>query len=94
MIGGPGGNAPRGGGSKAPEPLASPNVIHWVRWLPFTTRCGAGPAAPVPQQEARRDPLTLLPENVTAWRVPIPDGEVPSQPPPHLSKAVEATAMV
>ena len=34
------------GGSKGPEPLASPNVIHWVGWLPFTTRCGAGPAVP------------------------------------------------
>ena len=34
------------GGSKGPEPLASPNVIHWVGWLPFTTRCGAGLAAP------------------------------------------------
>ena len=34
------------GGSKGPEPLASPNVIHWVGWLPFTTRCGTGPAVP------------------------------------------------
>ena len=34
------------GGSKGPEPLASPNVLHWVGWLPFTTRCGAGLAAP------------------------------------------------
>ena len=34
------------GGSKGPEPLASPNVLHWVGWLPFTSRCGAGPAVP------------------------------------------------
>ena len=34
------------GGSKGPEPLASPNVIHWVGWLPGTTRCAAGPAVP------------------------------------------------
>ena len=34
------------GGSKGPEPLASPSVIHWVGWLPFTTRCGTGPAVP------------------------------------------------
>ena len=34
------------GGSKGPEPLASPNVLHWVGWLPGTTRCGAGPAVP------------------------------------------------
>ena len=33
-------------GSKGPEPLASPNVLHWVGWLPGTTRCGAGPAVP------------------------------------------------
>ena len=36
------------GGSKGPEPLASPNVLHWVGWLPGTTRCGAGPAVPAP----------------------------------------------
>ena len=46
-----GGEGPRGelspvGGSKGPEPLASPNVLHWVGWLPGTTRCGAGPAVP------------------------------------------------
>ena len=34
------------GGSKGPEPLASPSVLHWVGWLPGTTRCGAGPAVP------------------------------------------------
>ena len=34
------------GGSKGPEPLASPNVLHWVGWLPGTTRCAAGPAVP------------------------------------------------
>ena len=34
------------GGSKGPEPLASPNVLHWVGWLLGTTRCGAGPAVP------------------------------------------------
>ena len=30
------GRAPRGRGSKGPEPLASPNVLHWVGWLPGT----------------------------------------------------------
>ena len=39
-------NSPRVGGSKGPEPLASPNVLHWVGWLPGTTRCAAGPAVP------------------------------------------------
>ena len=34
------------GGLKGPEPLASPNVLHWVGWLPGTARCGAGPAVP------------------------------------------------
>ena len=34
------------GGSKGPEPLASPNVLHWVGWLPFITRCGTGLAVP------------------------------------------------
>ena len=34
------------GGSKGREPLASPNVLHWVGWLPGTSRCGAGLAAP------------------------------------------------
>ena len=36
------GRAPPGRGSKGPEPLASPNVLHWVGWLPGTARCGAG----------------------------------------------------
>ena len=36
------------GGSKGPEPLASPNVLHWVGWLSGTTRCAAGPAVPAP----------------------------------------------
>ncbi len=40
------GEFPPVGGSKGPEPLASPNVLHWVGWLPGTTRCGAGPAVP------------------------------------------------
>ena len=30
------GRAPPGRGSKGPEPLASPNVLHWVGWLPGT----------------------------------------------------------
>ena len=46
MMEGPGESSPRSGGSKGPEPLASPNVLHWVGWLPGTTRCGAGPAVP------------------------------------------------
>ena len=77
------GELPRVGGSKGPEPLASPNVLHWVGWLPGTTRCGAGLAVPASHGAvARLDPLPPLPSNATAWRVPIPDGEVPSQPPP------------
>ena len=80
--GGPGGNFPAVGGSKGPEPLASPNVIHWVGWLPLTTRCGTGPAVPASQPEARLDSLPPLAGNATACGVPIPDGEVPSQPPP------------
>ena len=46
VIGGARGALPPVGGSKGPEPLASPNVLHWVGWLPGTTRCGAGPAVP------------------------------------------------
>ena len=45
MMGGKG-EFPPVGGSKGPEPLASPNVLHWVGWLPGTTRCGAGLAVP------------------------------------------------
>ena len=45
MMGGKG-EFPPVGGSKGREPLASPNVLHWVGWLPGTTRCGAGLAAP------------------------------------------------
>ena len=44
--GGARGALPPVGGSKGPEPLASPNVLHWVGWLPGTTRCAAGPAVP------------------------------------------------
>ena len=36
-MGGQGGTPPRVGGSKGPEPLASPNVLHWVGWLPCLT---------------------------------------------------------
>ena len=46
VIGGARGALPPVGGSKGPEPLASPNVLHWVGWLPGTSRCGAGPAVP------------------------------------------------
>ena len=50
-----GSSSPPVGGSKGPEPLASPNVLHWVDWLPGTTRCGAGPAVPAsPGAPARR----------------------------------------
>ncbi len=42
---GPGENSPRTGFEGA-EPLASPSVLHWVGWLPGTTRCGAGLAVP------------------------------------------------
>ena len=45
-MGGQRGALPVVGGSKGPEPLASPNVLHWVGWLPGTTRCAAGPAVP------------------------------------------------
>ena len=38
------GSAPSGRGFEGAEPLASPNVLHWVGWLPGTMRCGAGPA--------------------------------------------------
>ena len=40
MMGGQG-EFPPVGGSKGPEPLASPNVLHWVGWLPDTERCAA-----------------------------------------------------
>ena len=44
--GGAGGALSPVGGSKGPEPLASPNVLHWVGWFPGTTRCDTGPAVP------------------------------------------------
>ena len=37
--GGARGALPPVGGSKGPEPLASPNVLHWVGWLPGTRGC-------------------------------------------------------
>ena len=40
------GELPRVGGSKGPEPLASPNVLRWVGWLSFITRCGPAPLSP------------------------------------------------
>ena len=43
---GPGEEPSPVGGSKGPEPLASLNVLRWVGWLPGTTRCGTGLAAP------------------------------------------------
>ena len=52
--GGGQGRAPPGRGSKGPEPLARPNVLHWVGWLPGTTRCAAGPAVPASHGTAAR----------------------------------------
>ena len=40
------GDTPRQSGFEGAEPLASPNVLRWVGWLPFITRCGTGPAVP------------------------------------------------
>ena len=40
------GETPPGRGFEGAEPLASSNVLHWVGWLPGTTRCGAGLAVP------------------------------------------------
>ena len=54
MIGGARGELSPVGGSKGPEPLASPNVLHWVGWLPSTTRCAAGPAVPASHGAAAR----------------------------------------
>ena len=45
--GGAGGELPPVGGSKGPEPLASPNVLHWVGWLPGT-------------KDSRQNKLTVL----------------------------------
>ena len=36
------GGLPAVGGFEGAEPHASPNEIHWVGWLPDTTRCRAG----------------------------------------------------
>ena len=53
-------------------------------------RCPASHGAPAPAEHLFRyrnraeDPLPPLPGNATPWRVPIPDGEVLSQPPPLL----------
>ena len=71
------------GGSKGPEPLASPNVLHWVGWLPGTTRCGAGPA--VPPRTARR---TGRPSSAAEVRADQPagpdvDSRRPSSRPSH-----------
>ena len=46
VMGGGRGRAPPGSGFEGAEPLASPNVIHWVGWLPFITRCGPAPLSP------------------------------------------------
>ena len=54
------------GGSKGPEPLASPNVLHWVGWLSFITRCGTGPAVPVSHAAPPRRTLPV------SRRVPAP----------------------
>ena len=48
------GSALPGRGFEGAEPLASPNVLHWVGWLPGTTRCGAGPAVPASHGAAAR----------------------------------------
>ena len=48
------GKLPRSRGFEGAEPLASPNVIHWVAWLPFITRCGTGPAVPASHGEPAR----------------------------------------
>ena len=93
------------GGSKGPEPLASASVLHWVGWLPFTTRCGAGPAAP--PRTPRRLRLSTCPATGIApkirsllFRGSRPHGGSRSRTARSSrnlllsSKAVEATAMV
>ena len=101
---GPGERSP-GRGFEGAEPLASPNVIHWVGWLPFTTRCGAGLAAP--PRTARRLRLSTCPATGIApkirsllFRRTRPHGGSRSRTARSSrnlllsSKAVEATAMV
>ena len=68
----------RGGAPRQPQCLTL------GRLAPLYYALRTGPAVPASQPEARPDPLPPLPENATAWRVPIPDGEIPSQPPPPL----------
>ena len=80
MMGG-GGSSPRPGFEGAGAPR-QPQCLTLGRLAPLYYALRTGPAVPAPRQEARPDPLPPLPENATAWQDPIPDGEVPSLPPP------------
>jgi len=55
---GPGENSPWSGFEGA-EPLASPNVLRWVGWLSFITRCGPAPLSP-PRNRKRAWTRSLL----------------------------------
>ena len=46
VMEGPGESSPRSGVRRGRSPSPAPMYVHWVGWLPFTTRCGAGPAVP------------------------------------------------
>ena len=72
---GGGGSFPRSGFEGA-EPLASPNVLRWVGWLPFITRCGPAPLSPprtAPRRAARERSLR---RKSVQWSMGIENGSV------------------
>ena len=71
------GRVPPVGGSKGPEPLASPNVLHWVGWLPGTTRCAAGPAVPASHGAPPRRTRAVQVEGPAVPETEIGAGGVP-----------------
>ena len=78
-MGGGRGEFPPVGGSKGPEPLASPNVLHWVGWLPGTTRCGAGPAVPASHGAPERRTRAVQVEGPAVPETEIGAGGVPGR---------------
>ena len=95
VMEGPGESSPRSGVRRGRAPR-QPQCHTLGRLAPRhfalrrRPRCPASHGAPAPAEHLSRyrnraeDPLPPLPGNATPWRVPIPDDEVLSQPPPLL----------
>ena len=83
-MGGLGESSPRSGFEGAGAPRQS-QCITLGRLAPRHYAVRRRPRCPrLALPEARLDPPPPLPGNATVWRVPLPDGEVPSLPPPPL----------